>query len=435
VANSAFSLKTTNSSVLRGLYSLLLYLLTPFVLLRLAWRGLRAHDYWRRWPERFGFFPALPTGEVVWIHAVSVGEAQATVPLVQALRKRHPGRPILVTTTTPTGSARVRETLGAEVSHVYVPYDLPGAVRRFLANARPSLAIIMEAELWPNLFHGCRQRGVPVMLANARLPQRSADRYRPVAALVRQALADVSAIAAQSRPDAERLIALGADPVHTHVTGSIKFDIKLPVGLREQAAALRREFGNDRPVWIAASTHEGEEDCVLDAFERVKRVMPDCLLVLVPRHPERFVPVAGLCRRRGHHIALRSELQICAAETDVFVGDTMGELPLFYAASDVAFVGGSLVPAGCHNLMEPAALGIPMITGPYLFNYEEASRMLMEVGARQTVRDAAQLASAVEALLRDATLRDTAGGNGRKVVEENRGALKRLLEIVNQYVD
>jgi len=244
----------------------------------------------------------------------------------------------------------------------------------------------------------------------------------------------LTAIAAQTQPDAERLIALGADPAHTHVTGSIKFDIKLPVGLREQAAALRREFGNDRPVWIAASTHEGEEDCVLDAFEQVKRVMPNCLLVLVPRHPERFAPVAGLCRRRGHCIALRSELQPCDAETDVFVGDTMGELPLFYAASDLAFVGGSLVPSGCHNLMEPAALGIPMITGPHLFNYEEASRMLMDVGAMQAVRDAAQLAAAVEMLLRDATLRDTAGGNGRKVVEENRGALKRLLEIVEKYV-
>lgn len=418
---------------MRALYSLLLYLLTPFVLLRLAWRGWRAPDYRRRWGERFGYFPSLPAGRPVWIHAVSVGEAQAAVPLVQVLRKRDPGRPIVMTTTTPTGSARVREALGTEVYHVYVPYDLPGAVGRFLRNARPSLAIIMEAEIWPNLFHGCRERQVPVILANARLPQRSADRYRPVAALVRQALGDVSAIAAQTQADAQRLIALGADPAHTHVTGSIKFDIKLPVGLREQAAALRREFGNDRPVWIAASTHEDEEGAVLDAFEQVKRAMPGCLLVLVPRHPERFAPVAALCRRRGHRIALRSALQACAPDTDVFVGDTMGELPLFYAASDVAFVGGSLVPAGCHNLMEPAALGIPMIAGPHLFNYEEASRMLLDVGAMQIVHDAAQLAAAVEALLRDATRRDTAGGNGRKVVEQNRGALKRLLEIVDRY--
>ncbi len=424
-----------SESNLRLLYSLILYLLTPLVLLRLAWRGLRAPQYWQRWPERFGFFSAPQFSETIWIHAVSVGEFQAALPLIKALQARYPDVRMVVTTTTPTGSARVRAALGDTVFHVYAPYDLPGAVRRFLGRVRPCVAIIMETELWPNLFHGCHARGIPLVLANARLSERSAAGYRRIAGLARQTLGNITAIAAQTQDDARRLISLGADAARVQVTGNIKFDINIPANLHEQAAALRQAWGAKRPVWIAASTHEGEDEQVLEAFAAVRQAVPDALLVLVPRHPERFPRVVALCRKQGYEVALRSEQRLRvpyreSATAAVFVGDSMGELMLFYAASDVAFTGGSLVATGGHNMLEPAALGIPVITGPHTFNFAEISRMLLMAGAARQVDDATQLAEAVIAYLKDNDLRRAAGEKGRRLVEQNRGALMKLVDIV-----
>lgn len=366
---------------------------------------------------------------------MSVGEFQAALPLIKALQARDPDVRMVVTTTTPTGSARVRAALGDTVFHIYAPYDLPGVVRRFLGRTRPRVAIIMETELWPNLFHGCHARGIPLILANARLSERSAAGYRRIAGLTHQTLGNITAIAAQTQDDARRLISLGADAARVHVTGNIKFDINIPAGLCEEAATLRQGWGAERPVWIAASTHEGEDEQVLEAFAAVRQAVPDALLVLVPRHPERFPRVAALCRKRGYAVALRSEQRPRLtvrenAATVVFVGDSMGELMLFYAASDVAFIGGSLVATGGHNMLEPAALGIPVITGPHTFNFAEISRMLLNAGAARQVNDAPQLAEAVTAYLKDNDLRRAAGDKGLRLVEQNRGALMKLVDVV-----
>ena len=444
---------------LRHLYTALLYILTPFVLLRLCWRGLRAPAYWQRWCERFGCYQDLDLHGAIWIHAVSVGEVVAAEPLVRALRLAHPHAPLLITTMTPTGSEQVQRLFHGEVRHVYAPYDLPVAVRRFLERARPRLALIMETELWPNLFHGCRTRGIPVIVANARLSERSAAGYARFARLTRATLRDVSVIAAQSAADAERFrqllgwSSMGSDsfeitnqnisasgdqrsltPLKTpliQVTGSIKFDMRLPAGLREQAEVLRRDLGVERPVWIAASTHEGEEERVLDAFAQVRAQLTDALLLLVPRHPERFARVAALCEKRGLSPVLRSSHLPCRPDSAVFLGDSMGELPLFYAAADLAFIGGSLVPTGGHNPLEAAALGVPLLFGPHMFNFAEISRLLLREKAALQVRDATGLADSVVLLLRDAEQCHALGENGRRVVEANRGALERLMKIVS----
>ena len=329
----------------------------PVVMGRLAWRARRNPDYLRGLGQRFALgTPVFGAASPLWIHAVSVGEAQAAVPIARALRERHPEVPLLFTTTTPTGRDRIRQALGDTVRHCYVPYDLPWLMGRFLDRIRPRALVVMETELWPNLFAACDVRAVPVVLANVRLSARSARGYRWAGRLSREMLQRVSSIAAQSQSDATRMLSLGAPPESVEVTGSVKFDLHLPASLREEAQVLRRSLGPERSVFIAASTHEGEDAQVLDAFARVLVAIPHCLLVLVPRHPERFAAAAALSRRRGYATALRSRAPSSFDGVDVFVGDSMGELPLFYAAADVAFVGGSLVPTGGHNMLEPAAL-------------------------------------------------------------------------------
>jgi 3-deoxy-D-manno-octulosonic-acid transferase len=428
---------TDHGPLLRLFYTALLYLLTPFVLLRLAWRGLRAPAYWQRWGERFGCYDGLDLHAAIWIHAVSVGEVVAAEPLVRALRLAQPHAPLLITTMTPTGSEQVQRLFHGEVQHVYVPYDLPIAVRHFLERARPRLALIMETELWPNLFHGCRTRGIPVIVANARLSDRSAVGYARFARLTRATLRDVSVIAAQSAADAERfqqLLGFAVKIPLVEITGSIKFDMRLPASLREQAEVLRRDLGVERPVWIAASTHEGEEELVLDAFAQVRVQLANALLLLVPRHPERFARVAVLCEKRGLPLVLRSSHLPCLPDTAVFLGDSMGELPLFYAAADLAFIGGSLVSTGGHNPLEAAALGVPLLFGPQMFNFAEISQLLLRENAALQVRDTQALADSVVLLLRDTERRHALGENGRRVVEANRGALERLMKIVTAYL-
>ena len=414
---------------MRYLYSLLLYWLIPLALTRLAMRGLRNRGYWHRWAERFGFAPRLE-GPLIWLHAVSVGEVRASAPLVKALSHDYPGHTILITTMTPTGSATVHDMFGNAVAHCYVPYDLPTAVWRFLNRTRPRLALIMETELWPNLFHQCRKRGIPLILANVRLSEKSARGYRRFAGFTRATLANVSRVGAQTEADAGRLRTLGAAQVE--VTGSIKFEMDVPADLAARAAALRNGFG-ERPVWVAASTRVGEEEYVLDAFARVRERIPRILLVLVPRHPERFDSVAKLCRQRGFRVERRSERKDgVAPDTAILLGDTMGELLLFHAAADVSYIGGSLVPLGGQNLLEAAAVGTPVVFGPHMFNFSEISRLALERGAGRQVQNATELTSAVADYLENPAVGNAAGAAGLRMVAENRGALAKTLTLVRQ---
>lgn len=415
----------------RLLYSLLLYLLLPAILLRLCWRALRAPAYARRWGERFGHVTP-PGGPLVWVHAVSVGETLAAVPLIRRLLRDHPDIRLLVTTTTPTGSERVRAQFGAQVAHCYAPYDFPHTVRRFLNRARPALLIVMETELWPNLLHACARRGIPVVLANARLSARSAAGYARVRALTTPMLASLTRVAAQTSADGERLQALGLAADKLCVTGNIKFDLELDPGLRRRAAALRAAWGGSgRPLWLAASTHAGEDEAVLAAHRALLARRADALLVLVPRHPERFDGVHALCRREGFETLRHSQGQPPGLHTQVLLGDTMGELLAFCGAVDLAFVGGSLVPVGGHNLIEPAAWGQPVLAGPHLFNFAEAAALLGAGGGLRICADGEALAAAVIELLCDPGRRAAMGAAARAVAETNRGALDRLQDLID----
>lgn len=412
------------------LYNLLVYLAAPFAILVQLWRGLRDTSYRERLGERFGLGKAIP-GETIWIHAVSVGEVQAAQALIAQLRKRHPSYSILVTTVTPTGAARARLLFGDRVHLRYVPLDLPGSVKRFFDRVQPKLAMILETELWPNLYSECGRRGVPLVLASARISPRSVGKYRRLVSLFRKTLSHGIVIAAQSKSDAERFQSIGAASDRTHVTGNIKFDFQPPDGIETQGRRWRERHAPGRPIWVAGSTHEGEEAIVLDAHRRVLERFPNALLVLVPRHPQRFEDVRDLLAKRHERAAYRSSGAPISPSTGVLLGDTMGELMNFYAAADVAFVAGSLVPIGGHNLLEPASVGRPVLTGPNNFNGEEIAQLLMDAGAAVVVKDTGELAHAVKGLLGDANLRSVMGAAGRAVLDANRGALDRLLMLVD----
>ncbi len=412
------------------LYNVLVYLAAPFAILVQLWRGLRDPSYRERIGERLGYGPEI-TGPTIWIHAVSVGEVQAAHPLVAQLRRRHPRYKVLLTTVTPTGAARARLLFGDQIELRYVPLDLPVAVRRFFDRVQPQLAIILETELWPNLYAECGRRRVPLVLASARISPRSVGKYRLLVSLFRKTLSHGILIAAQSETDAERFRSIGATPERTHVTGNIKFDFQPPPGIDEAGRRWRERNAPGRPVWVAGSTHEGEEVIVLDAHRRVLERFPDALLVLVPRHPQRFDSVRELLAKRHDRSTNRSSGAAISPQTSVMLGDTMGELMMFYAAADVAFVAGSLVPIGGHNLLEPASVGLPVLTGPHNFNSEEIAQLLIDAGAAFIVTDTAQLAHAICGLFDTADLRGVMGAAGKAVLDANRGALDRLLTLVD----
>ena len=416
-----------------ALWALAVYVLVPYALLNLVRRGLRYPAYWSRWPERFGFGASVEGARSIWIHAVSVGEVRSAAQLVRALGERYPDHRLVVTTTTPTGSEQVKALFADGVTHSYVPYDLPAAVSRFMDRVRPEFAIVAETEFWPNLFGECKQRGIPLLLVNVHISMSSMWWYRRVPVATNTMLGNADLLCAQSLKDARQLEDLGVSRHLVHVTGNLKFDAPVEESLLIEARALRRAWGRDRFVFIAASTHPGEERRVLAAFAALKSNFPQILLVLVPRHPERFGIVARHCRRAGNRVVRRTDHSgDLPGDVEVVVGDTMGELQKLYAAADVAFVGGSLVRVGGHNILEACAVGVPVIFGPHMFQAEQISGLALARGAAQQVTDVAGLVDAVAAHIREPELRESAGAAARALVAENRGSLERTLELIER---
>ena len=417
----------------RLLYSLLLTLLLPLILTRLFIKGSSDNRYRRNIGDRLGQI-TRPLGTIdVWIHAVSVGEVNAAVPLVTAFRKIHSRCRILITTTTPTGLDQVTAHLGDRVVHCYLPFDHPFFIARFLRTISPRLLIIMERELWPNIIHGCHKRSIPVVIANARLSQRSCNRYAYVLPLMRPALAIVSAVAAQTEADRSRLMTLGAHPDHILTTGNIKYDVTVSAKTMDTAQSMRQDWGRHRLIIVAGSTHEGEEAVLLDIFDPLREHYPGLLLILAPRHPERFDAVFQLVKNRGFNTHRHGDgSTVVPPAAEVHLRDTMGELPLLYAAADIAIVGGSLIEIkgiGGHNLLEPCAVATPVLFGRYISDFLEISHNIVERAAGIQIHDSNDLRDTLKELLNDAALRNRMGANGIQVIKENRGATQRTLEL------
>ncbi len=409
-----------------ALYRLAMWALVPWALLRLVIRARKQAAYLSHIGERFGFYTQTPTRPVIWIHAVSVGETRAVEPLVRALSERRPDKQILLTNMTPTGREASVSVYGDRVLRCYLPYDLTTAVKRFLSHFMPETAIIMETELWPTLVATCSRNGIPVNLVNARLSERSANRYTRFARLSRQMLAALRMIGAQTERDAERFRSLGASRVQ--VTGNLKFDREVPQDQLSLGAELRALFGHDRHIFLAASTRDGEEGLIIDAISQIAD--PAILTVIVPRHPQRFDEVANVLRQANIAYQRRSENVPVAAHTRVVLGDSMGEMFAYYAACDVAFIGGSLLALGGQNLLEACAVGKPVIVGPHTFNFEEATEQAIDAGAAIRVDDTKMLGETVSTLLQDPGQAVKIGETGRQFMEMHRGATRKTLEMI-----
>lgn len=422
-----------NSMLLRYFYTGLFYVLLPFVLLRLFVLGFRTPGYRNRVLQRFGFVPSFEAENVVWVHAVSAGETIAAVPLIKALKERHPTMEVVISTMTPTGAERAETLLNDKARHVYAPYDLPAIVGRFLDRVQPKMLIMIDTELWPNIIYHCHRRGVKMVLVNGRLSQRSARRYGWISSLTRMMMIRLTAIACQSEAIRERFLGLGCKQSQIIATGSIKFDLSMPDDLAERKQALQARIGQGRTRFIAASTHEGEEDQLLESYREAKKGCAGLLLILVPRHPERFEAVARLCQQREMVLVRHTSGESCTAETDVFLLDAMGELLYFYQVADFAFVGGSLVEVGGHNMIEAAAFDLPIIMGPHTFKVDDLRDQFVEAGGMLQVRNARELNQAVVNMC-DSDYRAKMGRQAKIVVGNNEGGLERVLAMVEKHL-
>jgi len=416
------------------LYSIVLYALTPFVVLNLLLRSLRAPAYRQRIKERFGYSDIQPRAGGIWLHAVSVGESIAAIKLVRALQQRYPDLDITFTCGTPTGSAVIRKQLGDSVHHCYLAYDLPGAVRRFLSRCQPSVGIIMETEIWPNILREANRQGVWLMLSNMRLSETSYRRYQWVSNLVRSSLRQFNIIAAQTGADAERVLLLGAHPETVRVVGNLKFELDHDeLGGGTANAGLKSRIAGERMVWVAGSTHSGEDQPVLDAHRALLERNPDILLIIVPRHPERFTAVYDLCQAANFSVQKRSELADgvgLSATTQVLLLDTMGELNQYIAIADWAFIGGSLVPVGGHNVLEACQAGVPVLFGPHMQNFKQVANIVEQQAAGERVSDARSFVLVLKNLSINAGLRKKMGQQGRALIAANSGALESTLDFL-----
>ena len=420
---------------MRILYTLLFYAALPGVLLRLLWKGRRLPGYRKRIGERLGLYGTQSAVTDLWFHAVSVGETEAAIPVVQTLQRNNPNLRILITCTTPTGSNRIQSVFGKTVSHVYLPYDIPGPVQRFLKHFAPKVAIIMETEIWPNLFRLTSKRGIPILIINGRLSSRSVKGYRKLGRFVSDTLDAVTLIAAQTPDDAERYQEVGVSSNRVCVPGNIKFDIQLDSATRALATEIKQKVLNQRPAWIAGSIHPGEDDLLIDAWISAKQTNPDLVLILAPRHPERADDIARNCERRKLFAVRRSRGEVCSTLTDVFILDTIGELKTFYSASAVAFVGGSLIPHGGQNVLEPAAAGIPVFFGPHTANFKDITKGLINRGGAVQITHADEIAPLVIKLLQDSDYRGRLTQSATEFLAENRGAVTRVVALISDQLD
>ncbi|MDA0149380.1 lipid IV(A) 3-deoxy-D-manno-octulosonic acid transferase [Vibrio sp. LaRot3] len=419
---------------MRVIYTFLLIIIQPLVLAKLLYRSLRNRSYKNRILERYGFYQFNQQGGI-WLHSVSVGETIAAVPLIRELQNKYPHKAITITTMTPTGSAQVTKIFGDTVQHCYLPYDLPCAMQRTIKRLKPELVIIMETELWPNMIHQLKQKEIPTLLANARLSARSAKGYGKVSKLVKPMLGEMTAIAAQYQADGQRFLDLGLPENKLHVTGSVKFDIEVTEAITTQVTALKTQLGDPRPTWIAASTHQGEDEIILEAHKEILKQYPNALLILVPRHPERFNKVSNLITNQQLTSQNKSELQSLSAETQVLLGDTMGEMMSMFGVSNAAFIGGSLIERGGHNPLEPAAFGLPLTMGPHVFNFASVCDMLSDNQALATVENSQQLTEQILTWFNDPTLAQQDGEKALNVLKLNQGALKRHLDIIDELLN
>jgi 3-deoxy-D-manno-octulosonic-acid transferase len=411
---------------MRYFYSCLFYLIVPFILLRLLWRSIKAPAYRHRWRERFALYSKSYHQDVIWFHAVSVGESEALFPLVKQIQEQHPNLNILITTTTPTGSARVKAVMQDSVIHVYLPYDMPDAVYRFMCCFKPKLAVIMETEIWPNLFFACGKRGIPLYIINARLSEKSSRGYQKIPSLVHLALAQVSLVATQTNDDAKRFISIGADSTKVKTLGNIKFDIKVPDKVIEQGMQIKIDLFSGRFVWLIASTHKDEELIFLNIYQFIKNKIPELLLIIVPRHPERFSEVKKQCEQQQLTVVLRTSKEKVSQVTDVYLADTLGELKMLYASADVAFVGGSMVPSGGHNILEAAAVGVPVMFGPYMSNFKEIARGVLAANAAIQCQDREALILNLLMLYNQPSFRVALAENAKTFVIQNQGATDKI---------
>ncbi|AFP85506.1 3-deoxy-D-manno-octulosonic-acid transferase [secondary endosymbiont of Heteropsylla cubana] len=416
------------------LYNIFILLIQPLVWIRLLWRSKKVPAYRQRWKERYGFCRGKIKPGGIMIHSVSVGETLAAIPLIKALVKLYPSLPLIVTTMTPTGSDQVKSVFEKNIYHVYLPYDLPIIMSRFLRKVNPKLVILMETELWPNLIKKTYQRGIPLVVANARLSTRTSLIYKKFNFFISQILSCITLIAAQSKEDAARFLELGLKKNQLAITGNLKFEISITPELALQAITLRRQWAPHRPIWIAASTHKGEELLLLKVHRKLLSRFSNLLLILVPRHPERFLEVSKITMKAGFNYIMRSSNKIPTSKTQVVIGDTMGELMLLYGIVDLAFIGGSLVNHGGHNPLEAAANAIPILMGPNILNFVDICKKLEKSNGLIPVINATTLVSSISALLIDKKHRLYSGSQALKVLQQNQGALQRLLILLKPYL-